>query len=155
MGKTNAVRILEQQKIPFTLVDYEVDESDLSAVAVASKMGLPIDQIFKTLVLRSSSHEIFVCIIPGACELDLKKAAAAAGFKKADLIPVKEILPLTGYIRGGCSPIGMKKAYPSYLDETGMLYDDIYVSAGVRGTQVNIKPEDLTGLTGCVVCDLV
>jgi len=155
MGKTNAVRILEQQKITFELIEYEVDESDLSAIAVAAKTGLPVDRIFKTLVIRSSTGEIFVCIIPGACELDLKKAAAAAGFKKADLIPMKEILPLTGYIRGGCSPIGMKKAYPIYMDETSTLYDSIYISAGVRGTQVNINPADLTGLTGCVICDLV
>lgn len=155
MGKTNAVRILEQKKIHFELKSYEVDESDLSALAVASKTGLPIDRIFKTLVLRSQSNEIFVCIIPGACELDLKKTAKAAGFKKVDLIAVKEILSLTGYIRGGCSPVGMKKHYPSYIDETCTLYDSIFVSAGLRGLQVNISPDDLVSLINAEVSDLV
>ena len=107
--KTNAVRLLENRKIPFHLVEYEVDESDLSAVNVAAKAGLDPDQVFKTLVLRGNTGDIFVCVIPGTTELDLKKASRAGGFKKADLIPIKEILPLTGYIRGGCSPMGMKK----------------------------------------------
>lgn len=155
MGKTNAVRILEQQKINFKLESYEVDEADLSAVAVASKTGLSIDRIFKTLVLRSNTSDIFVCVIPGACELDLKKAARAGGFKKVDLIPVKEILSLTGYIRGGCSPVGMKKHYPCYIDETCALYESIFVSAGVRGLQVNINHEDLVNLIGAKVVDLV
>ncbi len=155
MEKTNAVRILEQKKVPFEIESYEVDESDLSAVAVASKTGLDIDRIFKTLVLRSNTNEIFVCVIPGACELDLKKAAKTAGFKKVDLIPVKEILSLTGYIRGGCSPIGMKKHYPAFIDETCLLYESIFVSAGVRGLQVNLKADALADLIDAEICDLV
>ncbi len=155
MSKTNAVRLLESRRTPFSLTEYEVDESDLSAAAVASKAGIEIDQVFKTLVLRASSGEIFVCVVPGACELNLKKAAAAAGVKKADLIPVKEILSLTGYIRGGCSPVGMKKSYPAYIDESCELYDTIYVSAGVRGLQICIRPNDLIDAVGALTADLV
>ncbi len=155
MGKTNAVRMLEHGNIPFKLKEYEADESDLSAVAVASKAGIDIDRVFKTLVLRSSSGDIFVCVIPGACELNLKKAALAAGAKKADLVPVKEILSLTGYIRGGCSPVGMKKSYPTYFDETCLLFEEIYVSAGIRGLQLIISPDDLLKAVGGRAADLV
>jgi len=155
MGKTNAVRLLEQWKIQFELKAYEADESDLSAVAVAAKTGLDIDRIFKTLVLRSNTNEIIVCVIPGAWELNLKKAAVLAGYKKVDLIAVKEILSLTGYIRGGCSPVGMKKSYPTFIDENCMLYESIYVSAGVRGLQVKIRPDDLIRLTEAEVGDLI
>ncbi|MDC7241000.1 MAG: Cys-tRNA(Pro) deacylase [Spirochaetales bacterium] len=155
MGKTNAIRLLESWKIPFSLKEYEVDESDLSAVSVAAKAGIDMDQVFKTLVLRASSNEVFVCVIPGCCELNLKKAAAAAGVKKADLIAVKEILLLTGYLRGGCSPVGMKKHYPTYIDETCTLYDEIYVSAGVRGLQVLISPASLAEVVEAEIADLV
>ena len=155
MAKTNAVRLLESRKIPFELKDYEVNEADLSAFAVAAKAGLDIDRVFKTLVLRSQNGEIFVCVIPGGSELDLKKAARAGGYKKADLIAVKEILSLTGYIRGGCSPVGMKKNYPTYIDETCQLYETIYVSAGVRGLQLLIAPQDLINITGSAISDLV
>ena len=155
MGKTNAVRWLESRKIPFDLISYEVDESDLSAVALAGKSGLDIDRVFKTLVLRGSSGDIFVCVIPGAWELDLRKAAKAAGEKKADLIQMKELLPLTGYIRGGCSPIGMKKPYPTFIDETCSLFGTIYVSAGRRGLQLRISPEDLSAASEAVTADLI
>ena len=155
MTKTNAVRLLEARGIDFTLAEYEVDENNFSAASVAAKAGLDIDRVFKTLVLRSSDNEIFVCVIPGAFELDLKKAAKAHGCKKADLIPMKELLPLTGYIRGGCSPVGMKKDYPTYIDETCEIHDSIYVSAGVRGLQLCLTPEDLLDVTSSVTADLV
>lgn len=155
MAKTNVIRLLESRKISFDLQEYIVDESDLSAVSVAAKTGLDIDQIFKTLVVRSEYGDIFVCVIPGACELDLKKAAKAENCKKAEMIHVKELLPLTGYIRGGCSPIGMKKPYPTYIDETCQLYEKIYVSAGVRGLQLKINPEDLMAVCGAKTEDLV
>jgi Cys-tRNA(Pro)/Cys-tRNA(Cys) deacylase len=155
MNKTNVVRLLEARGISFELLSYEVDESDLSAVSVAAKAGIDIDRVFKTLVLRASPGELFVCVIPGGYELDLGKAAQAAGVKKADLIPVREILDLTGYIRGGCSPVGMKKTYPTFIDETCQLYDKIYVSAGVRGLQVLIAPGDLINLANAEVTDLM
>ncbi len=155
MEKTNAVRLLEKEKIDFTLTEYEVDESDLSAAAVAAKAGLDLERVFKTLVLRGASNAIFVCVIPGGYELDLKKAAQASGEKKAEMIHVKEILSLTGYIRGGCSPVGMKKRYPTYIDETCLLHESIYVSAGVRGLQILIAPEDLITAVEAQVADLV
>ncbi len=154
-SKTNAARILDSRGISYELVAYEVDESDLSAGSVAAKLGQDIDQVFKTLVLRGDKTGIFVCIIPGSSELDLKKAARASGNKSAVMVPMKEILELTGYIRGGCSPVGMKKEYPSYIDETCTLFDHIYVSAGVRGLQFKIQPEDLTRVTSCVVCEII
>ncbi|MDC7126062.1 MAG: Cys-tRNA(Pro) deacylase [Spirochaetales bacterium] len=155
MGKTNAVRLLESRGIDFELTEYEVDENNLSAVSIAKKAGLNIDNVFKTLVLRSDSGEIFVCAIPGAYELNLKKAAKEAGYKKVALIHVKEILQLTGYIRGGCSPVGMKKNYPVYIDETCMMHDSIFVSAGKRGLQIKIAPEDLVEVVSAEVVDLV
>ena len=155
MSKTNAVRLLESRKISFQLKEYEVAESDLSALSVAAKSGLDADQVFKTLVLRGQSGEIFVCVIPGPCELDLKKAAKARGFKKAEMIPVKEILPLTGYIRGGCSPVGMKKRYPTFVDETCALFETIYVSGGVRGLQIRIAPETLLEAAEAETADLI
>jgi len=153
-GKTNAVRLLENRKIPFSLLEYDVDESDLSARALAAKTGIQGEMIFKTLVLRGASGGHFVCVIPGICDLDLKKAALAAGEKKADLIPMKELLPLTGYIRGGCSPVGMKKSFPTFLDETCLLYERIYVSAGARGLQLFISPEDLVEVIAAQMADL-
>ena len=154
MTKTNAARILDSKGIKYELSDYDVDESDLSAVAVAHKLKENIDQVFKTLVLRGDKSGIFVCIIPGAEELDLKKAAHLSGNKSAAMIPMKEILNVTGYIRGGCSPIGMKKDYPSFIDECCILYDFIFVSAGLRGLQLKIAPEDLIKVTFCrrVIC---
>lgn len=153
--KTNAARILDSRGIPYELIAYDVDESDLSAEAVANKLGQDADQVFKTLVLRGDKSGIFVCIVPGSAELDLKKAAKASGNKSALMVQMKEILELTGYIRGGCSPVGMKKSYPSYIDETCELFEQIYVSAGLRGLQFKIRPDDLTGITSSVVCELI
>jgi Cys-tRNA(Pro)/Cys-tRNA(Cys) deacylase len=155
MTKTNAARILDMQGIYYELFSYEVDESDLSAVSVADKLNQNIEQVFKTLVLKGDKSGIFVCVIPGAEELDLKKAAGISGNKNAVMIPVKEILPLTGYIRGGCSPIGMKKNYPTYIDETCTLYDFVFVSAGIRGLQLKISPNDLVKVTTATLCDLI
>ena len=155
MTKTNAARILDRQGIKYELIAYEVDESDLSAIAVADKLNQNIDQVFKTLVLKNDKYEIFVCIIPGAEELDLKKAAYLSGNKSAAMVPVKEIFNITGYIRGGCSPIGMKKNYPTFIDESCILYDFIFVSAGIRGLQLKIAPGDLIKVTYCQTGDLL
>ena len=155
MEKTNAVRVLDQAQIPYTLSAYEVDEKDLSAPAVAKKAGLDIERVFKTLVLRGSSGTILVCIIPGGYELDLRKVANAAGEKKVQMVAVREILNLTGYIRGGCSPIGMRRNYETYIDESCQLYGSIYVSAGIRGLQIALAPEDLCSLTHARIADLV
>jgi Cys-tRNA(Pro)/Cys-tRNA(Cys) deacylase len=155
MTKTNVARILDKQAIQYELVEYEVDESDLSATTVASKLGQEVDRIFKTLVVRGDKTGIFVCVIPGAEELDLKKAAQLSGNKSAAMIHVKEILELTGYIRGGCSPIGMKKNYPAFIDESCTLYDTIFVSAGIRGLQLQIAPVDLISLVSCKIGDLI
>ena len=133
MQKTNALRLLDAAGIAYAVAEYEVDESDLSGLHAAELLDIPPERVFKTLVLQGSSGAHMVCCIPVAEDLDLKKAALASGEKKVDLIPVKKLFPLTGYIRGGCSPIGMKKQFPSYIDETAELFDTIGVSAGVRG----------------------
>jgi Cys-tRNA(Pro)/Cys-tRNA(Cys) deacylase len=155
MNKTNAARLLDSAGISYELVAYDVDESDLSASSVAAKLCQDTGQVFKTLVLRGDKTGIFVCVIPGNKELDLKKAAKASGNKNAAMVPVKEILELTGYIRGGCSPVGMKKKYSTYIDENCILYDQIFVSAGLRGIQLKISPEDLILFTGSEICSLV
>lgn len=152
--KTNAIRQLEKAKIPFRTMEYEVDESDLSGVHVAAQLGQPVEQVFKTLVLKGEKKGYLVCCIPAAKELDLKKAAKAAGEKKVELLPVKELLPVTGYIRGGCSPIGMKKRFRTFLDETALLYPEIAVSAGIRGGQILLAPSSLIGYTGATTADL-
>jgi Cys-tRNA(Pro)/Cys-tRNA(Cys) deacylase len=154
MQKTNALRLLDAAGIAYTTATYEVDENDLSGVHAANLLGVPPEQVFKTLVLQGSSGAYMVCCIPVAEELDLKKAAQACGEKKVDLIPVKDLLPLTGYVRGGCSPIGMKKPFPVYIDETAELFDTIGVSAGIRGCQVFLKPEDLRGFIAAEFADL-
>lgn len=154
MKKTNAARLLDSQKIPYELIPYEVEENDLGAQHVADQLHEDIQQVFKTLVLQGDRSGHFVCVIPGAEEVDLKKAAKISGNKKCDLIPMKELLPLTGYIRGGCSPIGMKKAFPTYLHETAMQFDHIYVSAGVRGLQFKISPQHLIQASRATVCAL-
>ncbi len=136
IAKTNAARLLDKDKIKYELVPYEVDENDLSCVHVAATLGEDIEQVFKTLVLRGERCGLFVCVVPGNAEVDLKKAARAIGDKKADLIAVRELLPLTGYIRGGCSPIGMKKALPTLIHSTVTDFDTVYVSAGIRGPRV-------------------
>ena len=153
--KTNVMRLLGAAGINYTVKEYPVDESDLSAVHAAEFLDIPAEQVFKTLVLQGASGSYFVCCIPAAAELDLKKTARAAREKSADLIPMKNIQGLTGYLRGGCSPIGMKKQFPTFLDETALLFDIISVSAGKRGVQVLLSPEDLVRFIGADFADLV
>ncbi len=155
VNKTNAARLLDKEKITYRLVPYEVDENDLSATHVAKQLGENVDQVFKTLILHGDKNGYFVCVIPGADELDLKKAAKESGNKNCTMIPVKELLPLTGYIRGGCSPIGMKKLFPTYIHHTAEEYDCIYVSAGQRGLQLALSPKDLIQETKAKVSDLI
>lgn len=152
-NKTNAARLLDRAKISYSLVEYEVDPDNLDARHVADSLGEDIDRVFKTLILHSDKG-YFVCVVPGNTEVDLKKAAKAIGAKKAEMIAVKELLPLTGYIRGGCSPIGMKKPFPTFFHETALNFDIIYVSAGVRGLQLALNPNDLIGYVGAKVTDL-
>lgn len=143
VDKTNAARLLDKEEVEYKLIPYEVDESDLSAVHVARQLNEPVNQLFKTLVLKGDKSGYFVCIIPGDEELDLKNAAKISGNKKCDMIPMKDLLNVTGYIRGACSPIGMKKVYPSYIDESALDFNFIYISAGRRGLQIQINPEKL------------
>ena len=145
--KTNAARLLDAAGIQYSLVPYEVDEEHLEAAHVAAMLGEEIDRVFKTLVLRGDRTGPFVCVIPGSLELDLKVAARIAGNKSCEMLHVKELLPLTGYIRGGCSPIGMKKSFPTFIHESALLYDSIFVSAGIRGLQICIAPRDLISFT--------
>ena len=152
--KTNAIRILEKENISHSIHTYDVDESDLSGITVANKIGAEPERVFKTLVTRGDKTGITVFCIPVTEELNLKKAAVASGNKKIEMIKEKELLPLTGYVKGGCSPIGMKKKFPTYIDETAQLSDEIYISAGVRGMQVRLKPEALKNLTGATLSDL-
>jgi Cys-tRNA(Pro)/Cys-tRNA(Cys) deacylase len=147
MAKTNAARILDAASIRYELREYEVDEDDLSAPRVAEKIGMPSEQVFKTLVARGDRSGVLMACIPANTELDLKALAAASGNKKVELVAVKEVLPLTGYIRGGVSPIGVRKPYPFYLDETAILFDVMSVSAGVRGCQLVLAPDDLARIT--------
>lgn len=154
INKTNAARLLDRAKIAYELVPYTVDENNLAADHVAEELGEDINQVFKTLVLHGDKCGYFVCVIPGNMEVDLKAAAKVAGAKKAEMIPMKELLPLTGYIRGGCSPIGMKKSFPVYFHSTATDFDVIYVSAGVRGLQLRIAPADLIGYVRATVADI-
>ena len=154
MTITNAMRLLKQAGIEYGTSEYEVDESDLSGVHAARMLGIDPDCMFKTLVTRGEKKGIYVFCIPVAEELDLKKGAAAVSEKKVEMIHVKELLGLTGYVRGGCSPIGMKKKYPTYIDEIATLFDRIYVSAGMRGQQVILSPEDLRAYTDATFVDL-
>lgn len=153
--KTNAARLLDKANINYSLIPYEVDESDLSAVHVASQLGESIEKVFKTLVLKGDKSGFFVCIIPGAEELDLKKAAKISGNKNCDMIPMKELLATTGYIRGACSPIGMKKQFPTFIHETCMEYEQIYISAGKRGLQLKISPKDIVTHFSITVASLI
>ena len=155
MNKTNVMRLLEQAGIAYKSGEYEYDEADLSGVHAAKALGMDPDIMFKTLVARGDKKGIMVFCIPVAEELDLKKAAKAAGDKKIELVHVKELLGLTGYIRGGCSPIGMKKKYPTYIEETALLFDEISVSAGMRGCQVMLNPEELIRYVGAIACEIV
>ena len=153
--KTNAVRLVEQAKLPCRESFYEFDEKDLNGNHAAAAIGMPPEQVFKTLVARGEKTGINVFCIPVCCELDLKKAAKAAGDKNMEMVAVKELLTLTGYIRGGCSPVGMKKKYPTYVDETCILWDEIAVSAGERGHQMVLPPDGLISLTGAEIKELI
>lgn len=152
--KTNAVRLVQQAGIPCREAFYEFDEKDLSGIHAAQAVGMPPEQVFKTLVARGEKTGIHVFCIPVCCELDLKKAAKAAGDKNMELVAVKELLGLTGYIRGGCSPVGMKKKYPTHFDETCILWETIAVSAGARGHQMLLPPESLVSLVGAELADI-
>ncbi|WP_321423799.1 Cys-tRNA(Pro) deacylase [uncultured Bacteroides sp.] len=154
INKTNAARMLDKAKIAYELIPYEVDESDLSAVHVADQLGENVDQVFKTLVLHGDKTGHFVCVIPGDKELNLKLAAKVSGNKSCDMILMKELLPTTGYIRGACSPIGMKKHFPTYIHNTCLDFQLIYVSAGQRGLQIKINPNDLIKEVRAEVCTL-
>lgn len=153
-AKTNAVRLVEKAGIPYEEKFYDYDESDLSGTHAAQVLGIPEEQVFKTLVARGAKTGIHVFCIPVCCELDLKKAAKAAGDKNMELVAVKELLGLTGYIRGGCSPVGMKKKYPTYIDELCLLSDRIALSAGERGHQMIVPPEEIAKLVGATIVDL-
>lgn len=154
INKTNVARLLDKAKVPYELIPYEVDEEDLSAIHVASSLGENVDQVFKTLVLYGDKTGYFVCILPGEQEVNLKFAAKVSGNKKCDLIAMKDLLSVTGYIRGGCSPIGMKKHFPTYIHESSVQFSHIYVSAGVRGLQIKIAPNDLIRESKAEVCEL-
>ncbi len=154
MIKTNAMRLLDTAGISYTVAEYEYDESDLSGKHAAWCIGMPEEQVFKTLVVRGDKTGMTVFCIPVSEELDLKKAAAVSGNKKVEMIHVKEILGVTGYVRGGCSPIGMKKKYMTYIDETAMLFDQLTISAGVRGRQLILNPSDLASYTGAILAKL-
>lgn len=143
INKTNVARLLDKAKVSYELIPYEVDESDLSAVHVAASLGENVEQVFKTIVLHGEKSGYFVCVLPGDHEIDLKRAAKVSGNKKCELLPMKELLPVTGYIRGGCSPIGMKKHFPTYIHYTAEQYPYIYISAGQRGLQIKLDPADL------------
>ena len=154
LQKTNAARLLDAAGIPYTLVPYAVDEEHLEASHVAEQLGEDLDRVFKTLVLRGDRTGLFVCVVPGSMEVDLRVAARISGNKNCAMIHVKELLPLTGYIRGGCSPIGMKKPLPTYIHESALLWDTIYVSAGVRGLQICIEPQALIDFVGAGIYPL-
>ncbi len=154
MTKTNAMRLLDAAKIEYGVTQYEYDERDLSGVHAAQAMGLPVEQVFKTLVARGDKTGPLVFCIPVAQELDLKKAATVSNNKKVEMIHLKELLSLTGYVRGGCSPVGMKKRYPTYIDETAILFEKIGVSAGQRGVQMMLSPETLADYLSAELVDI-
>lgn len=154
IDKTNAARMLDRAKISYELIPYTVDEDNLAATHVAEELGEDIATVFKTLVLRGDRTGLFVCVVPGDHEVDLKAAARVSSNKKVDLIAMKELLPTTGYIRGGCSPIGMKRPLPTFIHATCMEHDKIYISAGVRGLQIAISPADLIAYTGAEVAEI-
>ena len=151
VDKTNAARLLDAARVSYTLVPYQVDEEHLEASHVAEQLGEDLDRVFKTLVLRGDRNGLFVCVIPGSMEVDLKVAARISGNKNCAMIHVKELLPLTGYIRGGCSPLGLKKNFPIFIHETAMQFPYIYVSAGERGLQLKVAPADLIKATRATV----
>ena len=153
--KTNAARLLDKAKINYNLIPYEFDENDLAAQHVADSLGQDIAKVFKTLVLHGDKTGYVVCVIPGDKEVDLKGLAKVSGNKKVEMIPMKDLLSVTGYIRGGCSPVGMKKRFPTFFHSTATDHDVIYVSAGVRGLQVEIAPQDLISFVQATVADVV
>lgn len=155
MEKTNASRILEKQNIKFDLIEYTVDPDNLDAHHVAASLGQNIKTVFKTLVLYGDKNSYFVCVIQGDKEVDLKKAAKISGNKKVAMIPMKELLPLTGYIRGGCTAIGMKKNFPVFLDQKALEQEKIHISAGKRGLQIKLSPQDYIKVTNATVGDLI
>ena len=155
IAKTNAARMLDKAKINYQLIPYEVDENDLSAVHVAKVLNQNIEQVFKTLVLLGDKTGHLVCVVPGNDEIDLKKAAKVSGNKRCEMIAVKELFPLTGYVRGGCSPLGMKKSFPTYIHTTLMNFDKIFVSAGQRGLQIEISPKDLIKAADAELADII
>lgn len=152
--KTNAARLLDRAKIGYQLVSYTVDENDLSATKVAASLGEPIEQVYKTLVLKGDRNGHFVCVIQGNKEVDLKAAAKVSGNKSAEMIPMKELLPTTGYIRGGCTPIGMKKPFPTFIDSSCTVFDYIYISAGMRGLQLKISPTELIAFVRATLANI-
>ena len=152
--KTNAARLLDKACIRYSLITYEFDENDLAAQHVADSLGQDIARVFKTLVLHGDRSGHVVCVIPGNGEVDLKALAKVSGNKKVEMIAMKDLLSVTGYIRGGCSPVGMKKRFPTYFHSTALSFETIYVSAGVRGLQIEISPEDLIRFVGGIVADV-
>ena len=154
MKKTNAARILDRHKHPYTLCSYPVDKNDLSVAHVAKSIGVSSAQLFKTLVTRNEKHEPLIAVVPGDKELDLKALASVAGCKKCTMLPEKELLKVTGYIRGGCSPLGMKKQYPTFIDQSALEHKEIWVSAGMRGKQLKLSPHTLVKVLGAQVAAL-
>ena len=152
--KTNAARLLDKAGVSYKLIPYEFDENDLAAQHVADSLGQDIARVFKTLVLHGDRTGHVVCVVPGNAEVDLKALAKASGNKKVEMIPMKDLLSVTGYIRGGCSPVGMKKRFPTYVHTTALNFETIYVSAGVRGLQIEIAPADLIGFVGATVASV-
>jgi Cys-tRNA(Pro)/Cys-tRNA(Cys) deacylase len=155
MQKTNAARLLDKAKIPYELIPYEVDENNLAADHVADSLGEDITTVYKTLVLHGDRNGHFVCVIPGDREVDLKKAAKVSGNKKAEMIAMKELLPTTGYIRGGCSPVGMKKRFPTFFQQECLALEHFYISAGQRGLQFRVSPSRIIDYTGGTAADIV
>ncbi len=153
--KTNAARKLDELKINYRILEYTVDEEHLDAVHVAAEVGMPSNQVFKTLCVRGDKNGVMFAVIPGDGELDLKALARVSGNKRAELVALKEVLPLTGYIRGGCSPLGAKKNYPVYMDQTSNDWDEIAISAGQRGMQILAAPQDLQKATNATVAPLI
>ena len=153
--KTNAARLLDSLGITYELLEYHVDEEDLSAEHVALELNLPAEQVFKTMVLRGERSGVFVCCIPGSEELNLKGVARITANKKVDLVSTKEIVGLTGYVRGGCSPLAMKKQYPTFLDARALNFDFIVISAGVRGAQLKLAPQDLVAVSKANIEELI
>lgn len=153
--KTNAARLLDKAGVAYELIPYTVDESDLSAWHLADQLGQDIERVFKTLVLKGDKTGYFVCVVPGDAEVDLKKAARVSGNKSAAMIPMKDLVAVTGYMRGGCSPLAMKKAFPTYIHESAKDHASLYVSAGIRGVQILLAPDDLLKTADAMSADLV